>query len=45
MLAADGCVSSSGNPACCFSAVRARRAEGVAAAMFGHTGMGMLICR
>ena len=23
----------------------ARRAEGVAVAMFGHTGLGMLICR
>ena len=36
MLAADGCASSSSDPACCFCGVWApRRAEGVAVAMFG----------
>ena len=36
MLAADGCASSSSNPACCFCGVWGpRRAEGVAVAMFG----------
>ena len=44
MLAADGCASSSSNLACCFCGVWApRRAEGVAVAMFGHAGLGMLI--
>lgn len=50
MLAADGSASSSGNPACYFcgawvSCEGPRRAEGVAVAMFGLTGLGMLICR
>jgi hypothetical protein len=36
MLAADGCASGSGNPACCFCGVWAPgRPEGVAVAMFG----------
>jgi hypothetical protein len=35
MPAADGCVSSPGNPACCFCGVWARRAGGVAVAMSG----------
>ena len=46
ILAADGCASTSSGPAYCFCAVWApggpRR---VAVAMFGHTGLGMLICR
>jgi hypothetical protein len=43
MVAADGCASSSSNPAC---GVWAPRAEEVAVAMFGSlTGLGMLICR
>jgi hypothetical protein len=33
------------NPACCFCAAWARRPGAVAVAMFGHTGLGMLICR
>ena len=46
ILAADGCASSLSNPACCFCAVWAPGGpRGVAAAMFGHTGLGMLICR
>jgi hypothetical protein len=36
MLAADGCASRSGNPACCFCGVWAPgRAEGVAVVMSG----------
>ena len=35
MLAADGCVFSSSNPACCSAASGPRRAEGMAVAMFG----------
>jgi len=46
MLAADGCASSSSNPACCFCAVWALGGpRGVAVAMFGPTGLDMLICR
>jgi len=46
MLAADGCASSSSNPACCFCDVWVPGgAEGVAVAMFGPTGLDMLICR
>ena len=46
MLAADGRASSSSNLACCFCAVWAPwRAEGSGGAMFGHTGLCMLICR
>jgi hypothetical protein len=47
ILAADGCASSLSNPAaCCFCAVSAPGGpRGVAVAMFGHTGLGMLICR
>jgi hypothetical protein len=47
MLTADGCASSSSNPACVLLLRRlgSRRAEGVAAAIFGPTGLGMLICR
>ena len=46
ILAADGCASSLSNPAaCCFCAVSAPGGpRGVAVAMFGHTGLGMLIC-
>ena len=44
ILAADGCASTSSDPAYCFCAVLGpggpRR---VAVAMFGHTGLGMLI--
>ena len=36
MLAADGCASSSSNPACCFCGVWARgELRGVSVAMFG----------
>jgi hypothetical protein len=46
ILAADGSRPPSSDPAYCFCAVWApggpRR---VAVAMFGHTGLGMLICR
>ena len=35
MLAADGCASSSGNPACCFCSVRAPGGPGVAIATSG----------
>ena len=46
ILAADSCASSLSNPAGCFSAVWAPGGpRGVAVAMFGHTGLGMLICR
>ena len=46
ILAADGCASTSSNPAYCFCAVWAPGGpRGVAVAMFGHTGLGMLICR
>ncbi len=45
ILAADGCASTSGNPACCFCGVWGHGGpRGVAVAMFGHTGLGMLIC-
>jgi hypothetical protein len=45
ILAADGCASTSSDPACCFCAVWAPGGpRGVAVAMFGHTGLGMLIC-
>jgi hypothetical protein len=40
MLAADGCASSSSNPACCFCGAWAPRAEGVAVAMFGSHWFG-----
>ena len=44
ILAADGCASTSSDPACCFCAVWAPGGpRGVAVAMFGHTGLGMLI--
>jgi hypothetical protein len=44
MLAADGCASSLSNPAYCFCGVRAPgRAEGVAVAMCGPSGLDMLI--
>jgi hypothetical protein len=45
ILAADGCASTSSDPAaCCFCAVWASGGpRGVAVAMFGHTGLGMLI--
>ena len=37
MLAVDGCMSNSSNPACCFCAIWVPRpAEGAAVAMFGH---------
>jgi hypothetical protein len=46
ILAADARASSLSNPACCFCAVWARGGpRGVAVAMFGHTRLGMLICR
>jgi hypothetical protein len=46
MLATDGCASSSSNPACCSCAVWALGGpRGVAVAMFGPTGLDMLICR
>jgi hypothetical protein len=46
ILAADGCASSLSDPACCFCAVWVPGGpRGVAVAMFGHTGLGMLICR
>jgi hypothetical protein len=46
MLATDGCAFNSSNPACCFCAVWALGGpRGVAVAMFGPTGLGMLICR
>ena len=46
ILAADGCASTLSNPACCFCGVWARgEPRGVAVAMFGPTGLGMLICR
>jgi len=44
MLAADGCASTSSDPAYCFYAIWAHGVpRGVAGAMFGHTGLGMLI--
>ena len=46
ILAADGCASTSSDPAYCFCAVWGPGGpRGVAVAMFGHTGLGMLICR
>jgi hypothetical protein len=46
ILAADGCASTSSGPAYCFCAVWGPGGpKGVAVAMFGHTGLGMLICR
>jgi hypothetical protein len=46
ILAADGCVSTSSDPAYCSCAVWGPgEAGGVAVAMFGHTGLDMLICR
>jgi len=46
ILAADGCASASSDPAYCFCAVWAPGGpRGVAVAMFGHTGLGMLISR
>ena len=46
ILAADGCASTSSDPACCFCAVWGPgEPRGVAVAMFGHTDLGMLICR
>ena len=45
VLAADGFASSLSNPACCLCAVSASGGpRAVAVAMFGHTGLGMLIC-
>jgi hypothetical protein len=45
MLTADGCASSSGSPGVLLlRRLGSRRAEGVAAAMFGPAGLGMLIC-
>jgi len=45
MLATDGCVSNSSNPACCFCVIWALSGpRGVAVAMFGPTGLDMLIC-
>jgi hypothetical protein len=45
ILAADGCASTSSDPACCFCAVWGPGGpRGVAVAMFGHTGLGTLIC-
>ena len=43
ILAADGCASMSSDPAYCFCAVWGPAGRGVAVAMFGHTGLGMLI--
>ena len=47
ILAADGCASTSSDPACCFCAhsLCPGGPRGVAVAMFGHGGLGMLICR
>ncbi len=45
ILAADGCASTSSDPACCFCAVWGPgEPRGVAVAMLGDTGLGMLIC-
>ena len=44
ILAADGCASTSSDPVCCFCAVWGPGGpRGVAVAMFGHAGLGMLI--
>ena len=46
ILAADGCASTSGDPGVLLlRRLGFRRAGGVAVATFGHTGLGMLICR
>ncbi len=46
MLAADGCASSSSNPACCFCGVWAPAGRGSGGRhVRALTGLGMLICR
>jgi hypothetical protein len=46
ILAVDGWASSLSNPACCFCAhsLCPGGPRGVAVAMFGHGGLGTLIC-